>query len=350
MTERLTKPRMDGTWRAWMHAAVAVLAFGAMPSVQAQQYQKMELRFGHFAPATTAHGQVDQWFADEVAKRSGGQITIKIFWAGAVGKPAELLNLVGRGAIDIAAVPASYFPAQLPLLAAPSALPLALPSPQKAQRIVYDLWESTPAMQDEAKKNNVWPLLFHTLNNYHILCSKPVRTIEDMKGKKIRSQGEYIPKMLAAVGAVPVNVLPGEFYESLQRGSVDCMVLPWDLMVAFKLHEVAKFGTTISLGALISNPQWYNLKKWEQLPANVRDLLGQVAKDALAIDLAKAEESERNAFSVMKAAGVEMIAFPDQAKFEALMPDFIGEWVGAMQKLGKGTEAEAMAKRWKALR
>ena len=49
------------------------------------------------------------------------------------GKPAELLNLVGKGAVDIAAVPASYFPAQLPLLAAPSALPLALPSPQKGR-------------------------------------------------------------------------------------------------------------------------------------------------------------------------------------------------------------------------
>ncbi|MFM9882128.1 MAG: TRAP transporter substrate-binding protein DctP [Burkholderiales bacterium] len=337
-----------GQW--WGRAAVAVLALSATLPVMAQQYPKIELRFGHFAPATTAHGQVDQWFADEVAKRSGGQVSIKIFWAGAVGKPNELLNLVGRGALDIAAVPASYFPAQLPLLAAPSALPLALPSPQKAQRIVYDLWESTPAMQDEARKSNVWPLLFHTLNTYHMLCSKPIRTLEDMKGKKIRSQGEYVPKMLAAVGAVPVNVLPGEFYESLQRGSVDCMVLPWDLMVAFKLHEVAKFGSTINLGALISNPQWYNINKWEQLPGNVRELLMQVAKDALVIDLAKAEESERNAHGTLKAAGVELISFPDQAKFEALMPDFIGEWVAAMQKLGKGTEAEAMAKRWKALR
>jgi TRAP-type C4-dicarboxylate transport system substrate-binding protein len=310
----------------------------------------MELRFGHFAPATTAHSQVDQWFADEVAKRSKGQVTIRIYWAGAVGKPMELLSLVGQGAVDIAAVPASYFPAQLPFLAAPSALPLALPSPEKAQKIIYDLWESTPAMQEEAKKANVWPLLFHTLNTYHLLCNKPIRNLADLKNKKIRSQGEYFPKMLAAVGAVPVNVLPGEFYESLQRGSVDCMVLPWDLMVAFKLYEVAKHGSTINLGALISNPQWYNLKKWEQLPANVRELLTKVAKDGQAVDLAKAQESERNAINVMKAAGVEMIPFQDQAKFEALMPDFIGEWVAAMHKIGKGSEAEAMAKRWKALR
>lgn len=334
----------------WTRCVFALLASVVALPTLAQQYPKTELRFGHFAPATTAHGQVDQWFADEVAKRSKGQVTIRIFWAGAVGKPAELLNLVGRGAIDIAAVPASYFPAQLPLLAAPSALPLALPSPEKAQRIMYDLWQSTPAMQEEAKRANVWPLLFHTLNTYHLLCSKPIRTIEDLNGKKIRSQGEYIPKMLAAVGAVPVTVLPGEFYESLQRGSVDCMVLPWDLMVAFKLHEIAKYASTIELGALISNPQWYNLNKWEQLPASIRDLLNEVAKEALSVDLAKAHESERRAIEAMKAAGVQMIPFQDQRKFEAAMPDFIGEWVEAMRKIGKGQEAEAMAKRWRALR
>jgi TRAP-type C4-dicarboxylate transport system substrate-binding protein len=330
-------------------ALLAIAGVGAQPAA-AQDFPKMEFRFGHFAPATTAHGQVDQWFADEVAKRSKGQITIRIFWAGAIGKPNELIAMVGQGAVDIAAVPASFFPALFPLLAAPSALPLALPSPAKAQRIVYDLWESTPAMQEEARRNGVWPLLFHSLNTYHMLCTKPLRNLADMKGRKIRSQGEYIPKMLAAVGAVPVTVLPGEFYESLQRGSVDCMVLPWDLMVAFKLHEVAKHGSAIDLGALVSNPQWYSLKKWESLPANVRTLLTDVAKEALALDLAKAKESEQNALAAMKAAGVEILPFPDQARFESMLPDFIGEWVQAMQKIGKGAEAEAMARRWKALR
>jgi TRAP-type C4-dicarboxylate transport system substrate-binding protein len=319
-----------------------------LPAI-AEQYPKMELKFGHFAPSTTAHGQVDQWFADEVAKRSNGQITIKIFWSGAAGKAMELLNLVGKGALDIAAVPASYYPAQLPFLSAPSALPLALPSPQKAQEIVYALWESTPEMHEEAKRANVHPLLFHTLNVYHLLGSKQIRTIDDLKGKKIRSQGEYIPKMLAAVNAVPITVLPGEFYESLQRGSVDFMVLPWDLMVAFKLQEVGKYGSTISLGSLISNPQWYNLKKWEQMPDNVKKLLEKVAKDALPLDLAKVQESERKALKVMSDAGVEIIPFQDQEKFNAVMPDFIEEWVSNMKKIGKGAEAEEMAKRWRKL-
>lgn len=330
-------------------ATVALLGIAGSALAQ-QKYPKIELRFGHFAPATTGHAQVDQWFADEVAKRTNNQVTIRFFWSGAVGKPTELLGLVGRGAVDIAAVPASYFPAQLPLLAAPSALPMALPSPEKAQQIMYGLWESVPALQEEAKKANVRPLLFHTLNQYHLLCTTPIKSLADLKGKKIRSQGEYMPKMLHAVGAVPVNVLVGEFYESLQRGSVDCMALPWDLMVAFKLHEVAKHGSEINLGALISNPQWYNLARWEKLPANVREVLTQVAEEAKAVDLRKARELEAAAVETLKKAGVQIYPFPDQAKFEAAVPDFLAEWTAAMEKAGRGAEAAAVAKKWRELK
>jgi TRAP-type C4-dicarboxylate transport system substrate-binding protein len=329
--------------------AMLVLAGGASTAL-AQAYPKTELTFGHFAPSTTGHAQVDQWFANEVAKRTNNQVTIKFFWSGAMGKPTELLGLVSKGAVDVAAVPASYYPAQMPLLAAPSALPMALPSPEKAQQIMYGLWQSVPALQEEAKKANVHPLLFHTLGQYHLLCTSPVRSLADLKGKKIRSQGEYMPKMIAAIGGVPVNVLVGEFYESLQRGSVDCMALPWDLMVAFKLHEVAKHGSTINLGALISNPQWYSLPKWQKLPENVRDVLTKVADEAKAVDLAKAKELEAAALETLKKAGVDIVPFPDQAKFEAAVPDFLAEWVTAMEKAGKGQEAAAMAKTWRELR
>lgn len=331
-------------------AFVGFLATALVGPTSAQDYPQMKLRFGHFAPATTSHSQVDAWFASELAKRSGGKITQEFFWAGAVGQAPELLGLVGQGAVDIAAVPASYFPAQLPLLAAPSALPFALPTPEKAQQIMHALWEEIPEMQAEAKSAKVWPLFFHALNQYHLLCRSPVRTLSDLKGLKIRSQGEYIPLALNAVGAVPVTVLPAEFYESLQRRSVDCMLLPWDLMTAFRIEEVAKFASTINFGALISNPQWYNLAKWESFSPAVKKLLNEIAKDAMKVDLDKARESERAAIEKMKAAGVQFIEFQEQKQFEAAMPNFLNLWAEKMEKAGKGGPAKAIVERWQALR
>ena len=69
--------------------------------------------------------------------------------------------------------------------------------------------------------------------------------------------------------------------------------------------------------------------------------------EARKLDAAKAEEAERRAFEMMRAAGVEIIPFPDQAKFEKAMPDFLADWTKKMEKLGAGADATAMVKRWK---
>ena len=52
----------------------------------------------------------------------------------------------------------------------------------------------------------------------------------------------------------------------------------------------------------------------------------------------------------MKAAGVEFIPFPDQARFEKLLPDFLSDWTKKMEKLGKGAEATVMANRWRQIK
>lgn len=325
-------------------AATLVMATGAL----AQDYPELKLRFGHFAPPSASHAQVDAWFAEELSKRTDGKITQEIYWSGAVGQANELLDLVGQGAVDISAVPASYFPALIPLLAAPSALPLALKSPQNAQDVMLKLWEEVPELREEAVSRNVLPLMFHALNNYHLLCTKPVRSLDDLKGLKIRSQGEYIPLALNAIGAVPVTVLPAEFYESLQRGNVDCMLLPWDLMIAFKLEEVAKHGSTIDFGALISNPQWYNLDRYNGFPQEVRDLLGEIATEAHVVDLEKLAASEQAAIEKMKAAGVEIVEFADQQKFEEALPDFLDVWKEKMAAAGKADVAARVVEVWRA--
>lgn len=329
-------------------AALAVVTAAGLS--QAQDYPETDLKFGHFAPPTTSHSQVDAWLAEQLKERSGGKVTEEIFWSGAVGSSRELLDLAGQGAVDISAVPPSYFPARLPLIAAPSSLPLALPTPEDAQTVVHTLWQEFPEMQEEAEAANVWPLFFHSLNQYHLLCTSPIRNLEDLKGKRIRSQGEYIPMALDAVGAVPVTILPAEFYESLQRGSVDCMLLPWDLMTAFRLEEVAKYGSTINFGSLISNPQWFNLDVWEGFSPEVRALFTGLVPEVLALDLKMAEESEQAAIEKMQAAGVEIIEFPDQAAFEAAVPDFLDVWVAKMEDAGKGDVAKRMAERWRSLR
>lgn len=308
-----------------------------------------DVRFANFLPATLTQVQVDQWFADELEKRSGGKIKMKIFAAGTLGKPTELLKLVSDGGVQGAATSPGYFPSQMPFLYATNSLPLASSSAEQTSKIIHTLYDEIPALKEEMKANNVHPLFWHVLDPYYLVCRTPVRTIEDLKGKKIRSWGEDVPRLFKAVGAVPVNLLPAELYESLQRGTIDCTPYSLSTATSLKLHEVAKYVTFLSIGAPGGWPQFYNLKTWESWPAETRNLFNQVAADARRHELRELVKSDEEARKVMKAAGVEFIPFPDQRKFEAMAPNFIDEWAARMQQQGKGADAAKMAARWKQL-
>lgn len=309
------------------------------------------VRFASFLPAALPQTQVDQWFADEINKRSGGKLKVQLFAGGALGKPTELLKLVSEGGVQMATTSPAYFPSQLPLLSATNSLPLVFTDAAQAQRILPALYADTPALQAELKQLGLRPVpgFWHTVDPYYMICRTPVRSLADMKGKKVRSYGDDVPRMLQAIGAVPVNLLPGDLYESLQKGTVDCTPYSLGTAVSLKLQEVAKYVTFMNIGSPGGWPIFVNEKAWDGLSAENKKLIADVAAAANKVELDKFAEADAEARKVMKAAGVEFIEFPDQKKFEAAAPDFLRDWTARMEKAGKGPEAAKMAQRWREL-
>lgn len=319
----------------------------SVASSTAQDYPKLTLRFAHFVPATLPGATVDQWFGDQLSERTGERVRMSIFWAGAGGSSMELLKMAAQGAVDVSATAAGYFPSEIPLVAA-ATMPVAK-SARQAKAAWTQLYDETPALQEEAEKFGVRPMLWHPIPTYHLLCRMPIRNLEDLRGKRIRTFGEEFPRLWQAVGATPVTVLPGEWYESLQRGTIDCMLHSWDTLVTYKMYEVGKYASTINLGSLISWPQWWNLRKWENFPPDLQALLVELAGEADPIEIDRLDVAEREAIDIMKKNGVEFIEFTDQEKLDEMTPDYIADWVDKMEKLGQGAEAAAIAARWREL-
>jgi TRAP-type C4-dicarboxylate transport system substrate-binding protein len=314
--------------------------------------QTVTLRLNHQTTAATAGGQVDQWFADEVAKRTNGKVTIKIFWSEALGKAKEMLPLLRQGAIDMAGLSPSYYPSELPFFTAPNSLPMAMDNTRQAQVIMHTFLERVPAFTEEGKANNVRPIFFHVLNPYYVICKQPVRKLDDLKGKKMRTWGEDMPRLAQAAGAVPVTLFLPELYESLQRGVIDCAPFSLDYVVSYKLHEVAKYLTQVVAWQGPTYALWINLDKWNALPGDARKVMLEVAEEAKRKDLEKLAEAEKAARETMARAGVEFISFPENElrRWVSASPDFFADWVAKMEKLGKGDAARQTVALWKDLR
>ena len=112
----LAPPREDTSCECFATADLPALHHAAGRSVRSAglSQDQPDVRSLHAGDASPR--AVVRMVCGRVGRRSGGNITMKIFWAESMGKSRELLNLVGQGAVDVAATPASYFPTQLPFL------------------------------------------------------------------------------------------------------------------------------------------------------------------------------------------------------------------------------------------
>ena len=333
---------------ATLFAGAIAFAGGAAPASAADEYPRLNLRLAHAFPSGWVQTKVDQWWADEIERRSDGRIKINILWAGSGGAPLEILKLVGSGAVDMGAVPPAYFTNELPLTGAPNALPLTFTSNAEALKVMNGLVENVPAIQEELKANNVWPLWFNTLNTYQPLCTKPIDSVDDWQGLRIRTFGAYQPALWESLGAVGVNVLPAEIYEGLQKGRLDCAFYSTDLYASTKMYEVAKYLTTLGFGPQPTWPMWVNYEKWQSWPDNVKQLIEEVSAEAAQMSVDALAEANEASLKTMVDNGVQVVEFTEMDKLMDTVPDFKALWLSEMEKIGKGDEARSVLEYWNA--
>ena len=179
---------------------MAALPIAIVLGTASAGFADVTLRLSHQWTQNNAGSQVDKWFAQEVETRTNGEVKIKIFWAEALGKAKENLALLQNGAIDMAAMSPGYFPAEMPFYAAPNSIPMTMDEVPHATELMTRLMAEVPVYQSETKRNGIKALFFHHLNPYKLVCTSPVTTVAGMEGKKMRTWGKDMPRMVQAAG------------------------------------------------------------------------------------------------------------------------------------------------------
>jgi len=131
---------------------------------------------------------------------------------------------------------------------------------------------------------------------------RPVRSLEDARGLKIFAGTKEFSNTIKALGMSPVTMGMGDIYTGLEKGVIEGVVLPNDVLKARKLAEVLHYGTNVSLGYqtfyLVMNTEKYN-----GLPADVRKVIDDLSGDYLVDLFAKAQydiNQEGERFAVEK--------------------------------------------------
>jgi TRAP-type C4-dicarboxylate transport system substrate-binding protein len=273
------------------------------------------------------------WAAD-MEKKTNGRWKIKLHYGGVLAPPKENYDGIKAGMFEAAGICSAYTPGKNPLHTV-SELPFIAPNENKdIIQMMVELWK-LPALKKELLKWNAVPLLPSALCQYHLMGNKPVRTVEDLKGARIRIGGLQA-KVLKEFGAVPTLVPAPEVYEAVSRGTIDLVGFPWTYSYgSYKTYEVSKYvSLPMSLGTM-SCFYIANKNAWDALPEEFKKYHMEWYYKSPAIWHAEFKKADDKWIPIFKKR-LEFIDFPksERDKLVAKAEEVYERWVKAREKEG----------------
>ena len=258
-----------------------------------------------------------EYVSAQVAERTGGKFTIKLFYGQQLSKSKENLDGISLGAFEAAIFCASYHPgknAPLNVLDLPF-LPLA---DFGVMRKVHDAVYNHPAAHEALSKWNAYIYMSNILPQYEYMGrGEPPQSVADFEGKRLRALGG-MGRAARMIGATPSTMPASETYTALQRGTVDAIGFPYSYtFAAYKLDEIADWVTTnMSLGT-VNCPSVFNTDAWNALPDQYKELLLSLKDGAYAaMDAAYKAKDVANEKKWREGGKIQMVQIPEEEMAE----------------------------------
>lgn len=316
--------------------ATAILVVAGGTWVQAATTQ---LTYSVFFPPTHGQAKAGEAWAREVEKRTNGQVKINVLAGGTLTPADQCFDGTVKGISDLGMSCFAYTRGRFPLMEVLD-LPLGYPNGRVATRVANEFYKKFMPKELETVKllyiHAHGPGLLHTL--------KPVATLEQLKGMKIRSTG-LSAKVVEALGAVPVAMPQGQTYEALQKGVVEGTFTPIETLKGWKQAEVIKSTTDCSsIGYTTAMFVVMNLKKWNSLPADVRKVMEEVSSQWIDVH-GKAWDQldqEGREYSISLGNKVVPLSANENARWKKTVRPIIDTYIKEVS--GKGLPAQQAVK------
>jgi TRAP-type C4-dicarboxylate transport system substrate-binding protein len=203
---------------------------------------------------------------DGMSKATNGRVEVTLAaWPERNVNGPEVLRLVRSGQVDIAAAPLTTVSGDVPML---DGLDLAGMNPDiKQARRVADAM--LPVANKELERLGIKLVATYPFSGQMLFCRKPIATLADLKGLKVRTNGPSSADLVKALGGQPVSLAFGEVYTALERGTVDCGITGSGSGNSVKWPEVTTHLYTMSLSWSTAG-YFVNLAWWNKLEPAVR--------------------------------------------------------------------------------
>jgi len=218
---------------------------GCAPKAPAGQV--IELKYNDQNPETgwgAQHAAIP-WL-QSIEKATNGRIHFTTYFSQSLTKGIDAWEGAKSGIADVSWSFHGYWGGMTTLADVVSLPFIPWKSSEQASGALWTLMEEYPALADQFNENKI--LQCWTTSPYFLITTKKqVKTLEDLKGMKLRLIGGPPTEWAKSVGISPMSVPMPETYENMQKGVIDGMGTVWEATLSFKQYEVTKYWTLLPM-------------------------------------------------------------------------------------------------------
>jgi len=260
---------------AWVVVLLTSFLFACALAAPASAAEVTKLKLATFTASTGLHADGLKYLTEEVKKRTNGRVEIQIVWGEGLAKVLEIPDAVRVGTADMGHFVSVYLAEMLPFVTTSQVVrfrvdvPFTRDAGPKGLSIYRKLAEEFPEVANEFKKLNQIQIGVFSYPPEGLISKKPVQTLADVKGWKMRSWGNIVPQIIKGLDAAPVSMPAVEVYDGLTKGVLDATIASLETTYRYKYYEVVKYwckSLTEILGTMpLVYPITVNLDKWGKL-------------------------------------------------------------------------------------
>jgi TRAP-type transport system periplasmic protein len=287
--------------------AVVFLGTVSLPEIgTTQQSGVIELTYSSPFNPDHAFCQADKQWMAKIETETRGRVKFKPFYGGTLIASGDGIQELEKGVADVAQI----FPGAMKTgyhFAKGSFLFFAAATLETGPHIFFELLNKFPEIEREYQGIKV--ISWGSGSSYYLSSRKPVRKITDMKGMRIRSNGELI-NVLKNLGAEGTTTAPADIYTNLQKGVLDGAITPPEALKSQRFFEVVKYTTNIKIYRAMSGQRAMNLNSYNKLPPDVRRVIDDNILWYSRTCDSVLGNADKEGLAFAKTKGVEIITLP----------------------------------------
>ena len=306
--------------------AALTVAFGA----QAADFRSADVHNSDDYPTVAAVKHMSEL----LDKRSNGKYKIKVFNKSALGSEKETLDQVKIGALEMNRVNISALNSICPKTLVPT-MPFLFDS------IAHMRKSLDGPVGDEILKGceheGLVGLAFYDSGARSIYAKKPVKTVADTKGLKIRvQQSDLWVALVSAMGANATPMPASEVYTALKTGLIDAAENNIPSYDGFKHYEAVKYYSRTE-HSMAPEVLVISKKVFDKMSPADQALSRAAAKESVTFQRQKWDEQEAKSLDVVTKGGAQIVADVDKASFRAVMAPVYAKFISTpdLQRLVK---------------